>query len=266
MAARAIWTGNLKLGSSSIPVKLYSAVQDHAIRFHILDARTKSRVKQHMVNPDSGEEVPSREIRKGFEVEPGIFVFLDDEELSKLDAAGSRDIEIARFVPSGHISHVWYERPYYLGPDGENDKYFAFVAALQKETKEGVVRWVMRKRTYVGALRASGGYLTLIALKHADEILPEQALPAPKAREITDKEMKMAGELVHALEGEFNLEDYRDEYRDRVLKFVEAKARGKKPRLHAVREKRTTGSLAKDLARSLNSLKRGSHDKERNVA
>jgi DNA end-binding protein Ku len=267
MGARAMWTGNLKLGSSGgIPVKLYSAVQDRAIHFHILDDRTKSRVKQHMVIPDTGEEVPSREIRKGFEVEPGTFVALDEEELAKLEPKASRDIEIMRFVPSGHISHVWYERPYYLGPDGDNGKYFAFVSALEKESKEGVVRWIMRKKAYVGALRTSGDYLTLITLKHADEVVPEGSLPAPKARDLSEKELKMARELVRALEGEFNPEDYRDEYRDRVLEFVQAKARGRKPRLRAVREKKTTDSLAKDLAKSLNSLKRGSHDKESKVA
>jgi DNA end-binding protein Ku len=267
MAARTMWTGNLKLGSSGgIPVKLYSAIQDRAIRFHVLDAKTRSRVKQHMVTPDSGDEVPSGEIRKGFEVEPGTFVALDEEELSKLEPKASRDIEIMRFVPSGHISHVWYDRPYYLGPGGDSGKYFAFVSALEKESKEGVVRWIMRKKAYVGALRTSGDYLTLITLKHADEVVPEGSLPAPKARDLSDKELKMAGELVRALEGEFNPEDYRDEYRDRVLKFVEAKARGKKPRLGSVRRKKTTESLAKDLARSLSSLKRGSHDKERKIA
>src|SRR6185436_8347594 len=117
MAARAIWAGNLKLGSTGLPVKLYSAVQDHSIHFHILDAKTKSRVKQHMVNPETGEEVAAKDIRKGYEVEPGTFVLLDKDELSELEPKASRDIEITRFVPAGHISHLWYDRPYYLGPN-----------------------------------------------------------------------------------------------------------------------------------------------------
>src|SRR5438045_3098360 len=115
MTARAIWSGNLKLGTSGLPVKLYSAVEDRSTHFHILDTKTKSRVKQHMVNPETGEEVPSGEIHKAYEVERGTFVLLDDDELSKLEPKASRDIEITRFVPAGRISHLWYERPYYLG-------------------------------------------------------------------------------------------------------------------------------------------------------
>src|SRR3954464_15673024 len=107
MAARAIWAGTLKIGSSSLPVKLYSAVQDKSVHFHILDAKSKSRVKQHMVNPSGGEEVAKEDIRKGYEVERGTFVVLDDDELSKLEPKPSRDIEVTRFVPTGHISHLW---------------------------------------------------------------------------------------------------------------------------------------------------------------
>src|SRR5262245_42756253 len=104
MAARAIWTGNLKLNSTAIPVKLYSAVEDHSVHFHILDTKTKSRVKQHMVHSETGEEVAPEDITKGYEVEPGTFVLLSADELAELAPKPSRDIEIIRFVPSGHIS------------------------------------------------------------------------------------------------------------------------------------------------------------------
>src|SRR5215467_12983435 len=100
MAARAIWAGALKIGFSSLPVKLYSAVQDKSIHFHILDSKTMSRVKQHMVNPDTGEEVPQEDIRKAYEVERGTFVLVDEDELSKLEPKPSRDIDITRFVPA----------------------------------------------------------------------------------------------------------------------------------------------------------------------
>jgi DNA end-binding protein Ku len=266
MATRAIWTGNLKLDSTILPVKLYSAVEDRSVHFHILEAKTKSRVKQQMVHPETGEDVAREEIRKGYEIEPGTFVLVSADELSKLKPKASRDIEILRFVPAGHISHLWYERPYYLGPNRDNVDYFAFVEALRRDKKEGIVRWVMRNTPYVGALGVNGDYLVLIALKHAEEVLSERDLPVPKARGLTDKELKMAWELVQALEGELKLEQFRDEYRDRVLEFVEAKAKGKRPRLHVVREKAATTSLAGDLAKSLASLKRRKGEKERKVA
>jgi len=263
MAARAMWAGALKVGSSNLPVKLYSAVQDKSIHFHILDAKTKQRVKQHMVNPETGEEVASEDIQKGYEVERGTFVLLDEDELSKLEPKPSRDIEITRFLPAGQISHLWYDRPYYLGPDGDAENYFAFAQALQAENKEGIVRWVMRKKSYVGALRVNGDYLVLLTLRRAEEVLSEQDLPAPHVRGLSTKELKMARQLVAALEGELNFEDFRDEYRDRVLEFINAKAKGRKPKLSVARAKRVTTSLEGDLSKSLAALK---HGQERKVA
>jgi len=131
MAARAIWKGQLKIGTTKVPVKLYSAVQDRTVRFNILDDRNKMRVKQHMIDPDSGEEVASEEIQKGYEVEPGKFVILTEEDLEKIEPPPSRDIEILEFVPQNKISEQWYDRPYYLGPDGDEKEYFALVEALK---------------------------------------------------------------------------------------------------------------------------------------
>ena len=261
MGSRAIWTGQLKLGSASIPVKLYAAVQDQDIHFHILDAKTKTRIHQHMVNPDTGEEVKGKDIQKAYEVEKGKFVVLESEELAKLEPKASRDIETLRFISPDEISPVWYERPYYLGPDRDSEPYFALAAALRNENKEGIARWVMRKKPYVGALIASGDYLMLITLRHAEEVLTPSDLPAPAKVSLSQKELKMAEQLVSALEGEFKPEDFRDEYRDRVLNFINSKARGKKPRLAAARHKKGTTSLADDLKRSLAVLK-----KEKKVA
>jgi len=266
MATRAIWAGNLKFGSVDLPVKLYSAVHDQSIHFHILESKTKTRIKQHMVNPDSGEEVAGGEIQKGYEVERGTFVLLEDKELQTLEPKASRDIEITRFVPNGRVSHLWYDRPYYLGPGADDAAYFAFVEALRSQNREGIARWVMRKKAYVGALRVNGDYLSLITLKHAEEVLSEHELPAPHARGLTEKELKMAEELVRALEGAFDPKEFRDEYRDRVMELIHAKSKGRRPTLHAVKSKRATASLADDLAKSLAALKRGSREKERKIA
>src|SRR2546421_5643277 len=154
MAARAIWKGDLKLNSTKVPVKVYSAVQDRTVRFHILDEKSKTRVKQHMVEPDSGKEITSDEIQKGFEIEPGTFVILDEAELQKLEPEASREIEITQFVPPTEIPPEYFERPYYLGPDGDESAYFDLDEALQNKEREGVERWEMCKQTYVGARRA----------------------------------------------------------------------------------------------------------------
>jgi len=256
MPARAIWKGDLKLDSTRVPVKLYSALQDQTVRFHILDERSKTRVKQHMVDPDSGKEVSNEEIRKGFEVEPGTFVILDEEELESLEPEASREIEITRFVPPNEIAPEFYDRPYYLGPDGDQTAYFALAEALRNKEKEGVARWVMRKQPYVGALRAEGDHLVLFTLRNAEEVLSAKDLPQPAGRAPDKKELSMAKQLVELLKGEFNPKDYQDEYRARVKEFVEKKAKGHAPKLRLVKTKRQAASLDKILSKSIESLKK----------
>jgi len=256
MAARAIWKGELTLNSIKVPVKLYAAVKDQTVRFHILDQKSKTRVKQHMVEPDKGQEVPHEEIQKGFEVEPGTFVILDEEELEKLEPEASREIEITEFLPPKAIPPEYYDRPYYLGPDGDQAAYFALAEALKNKEREGVARWVMRKQPYVGALRVDGDYLMLDTLRHAEEVLSAKDLPRPAGRAPERKELAMAKQLVELLKGEFDPKEFKDEYRERVMEFVEKKGKGHKPRLHLVKSKKKTTSLDKVLSKSIEHLKK----------
>lgn len=256
MAARAIWKGELKIGSSKVPVKLYSAVNDRTVRFHILDERHRKRVKQHMIDPDSQEEVANEEIQKGFEVNPGTFVIITEDDLKSLEPEPSREIEITEFVPPEKVSEQWYERPYYLGPDGDVKAYFALAEALNKRERIGIAHWVMRNKAYVGALRAQDDYLFLFTLRNANEVISARDLPKPAGREPSEKEVNMAKHLVSLLEGEFNPSDYKDEYRERVMEFIEKKAKGRAPRLSAVKTKRQTTSLDSVLAKSIAALKK----------
>jgi DNA end-binding protein Ku len=256
MTARAIWKGNLKLNSTKVPVKLYSAVKSQTVRFHILDVKSKTRVKQHMINSETEEEVAREEIQKGFEVEPGTFVILDEQELADLEPEASREIEFEQFVPPKEIPPEYYDRPYYLAPDGDSTAYFALAQALSNKDKEGVVRWVMRKQPYVGALRAEADHLVLFTLRNAEEVLSAKDLPRPAGRAPDKKELSMAKQLVELLKGEFDPKDYKDEYRARVMDFVEKKAKGHKPRLKLVKPKKKAASLDKVLEKSLAALKK----------
>src|ERR1044072_6730137 len=256
MSARAIWKGELKLSTTRVPVKLYAAVQDQTVRFHILESKSKQRVKQHMVEADSGKEVESKEIQKGFEVEPGTFVILDEEELAQLEPEASREIEITQFLPPSQIPPEYFDRPYYLGPDGDQEAYFALAEALQKKDREGVARWVMRKKPYVGAVRAVDDYLMLFTLRNAEEVLSAKDLPKPSGRAPDKKELAMATQLVDLLKGEFEPKEYKDENRERVMEFVEKKAKGHKPKLKIVKSKKKTTSLDKVLSKSIEALKK----------
>ncbi|MFN2497900.1 MAG: Ku protein [Pyrinomonadaceae bacterium] len=256
MAGRAIWKGELNIGSTKVPVKLYSAVSDRTVRFHLLDDRHLMRVKQHMVSPDSGEEVTNQAIKKGYEVEPGKFVILTDEDLESIEPKPSREIEVTEFVPPQSINQQWYERPYYLGPDGDVQAYFALAAALENREREGIARWVMRNKSYIGALRSQDGYLVLCTLRNAAEVISARELPKPAGRAPSAKELNMAKQLVAMLEGEFNAAEFEDEYRKRVMEFIERKAKGHAPKLKAVKSKGKTTSLDSVLAKSLAALKK----------
>jgi DNA end-binding protein Ku len=258
MGARAIWKSSLKIASETIPVKLYAAVEDRTVHFHVLEKSTMSRITQHMVNPETGQEVLRDQTQWAYEAERGVYVRLTEEDLEKAQPHDSRAIDILRFVPASHIDQQWYDRPYYLGPD-ENDAgaYFALAEVLEREKREGIARWVMRKKQYNGALRSEGGYLMLVTLKFAEEVLTAQDLPRPSGRTPDAKELRMAEQLVSALEDDFRPEDYHDEYRERVMKFIEAKAKGLKPRLRAVARRKEPKSLVASLAASINMAKRG---------
>jgi DNA end-binding protein Ku len=263
VAARAIWKGVIRFADVELPVKLYSAVEDRTVHFNLLDRDAGSRVKQRMVVPSSGDPVPREEIRKGFETRPGEFVVLSDEEVEELSPEASRDIEITRFVPEAEVDHTWYDRPYSLGPDdsGGDDvgrDYFALAEALAKRGREGVARWVMRNKEYVGALRAEGDHLALITLRHPGEVIPADALSPPGGRKLDAKELDMAEQLVDALADDFEPESYADDYRERVMELLEAKAGGETIEVKAPEpEKEESDDLAGALEASLAGLKKG---------
>jgi DNA end-binding protein Ku len=259
VTARAMWKGQITFGTVDVPVKLYSAVRDQSIHFRLLDAKRKEPVRQHMIEADSGDVVENTQTHKAFAAEKGKLVVLEPEELEQAQPKESRDVDVTRFVPEGKITHQWYNRPYWLGPDkGGTEKYFALVAALKHEKREGVAQWVMRKKEYVGALRVEGDYLMLITLRHADEVVPANALTPPEGRDLSRKEIEMAKQLVAALEGDFDISEYKDEYRERVLELVEAKAKGKVIRLPKAKPKKADEPLMGALERSLAAARRKS--------
>ncbi|MDB4972615.1 MAG: ykoV 2 [Myxococcaceae bacterium] len=255
MPARAIWKGVLELGSHKVPVKLYSAVQERGVHFRLLQERTQVPVRQQLVDPSSDEVVPYPEVRKGYAVDQS-FVVLSKEELESLAPEPNREIAVSHFLPTQKLGPEWHVRPYYLGPDGDEEAYFALAQALAAEGREGVAHWVMRGQEYDGALREVDGYLMLITLRHADEIIKQTELPRPEGRAHSDKELTMAEQLIAAYEDVFDPSQYKDEYRDRVLAFVEAKAKGKKPRLKHPVVKHEERDLSSALAKSLAGLKK----------
>lgn len=251
MAARAMWKGVIRFGEAQVPVKLYSAVQDRSVHFRLLHEKDRAPVKQAMVNPETDAIVPYAETRRAYRTDEGSLVMFDKEELEELEPDSGRDIEVIRFMPSHVIDHRWYDRPYYLGPDGSESTYSALAEALGQSGKEGLVRWVMRKKAYVGALRLHRGVPMLMSLRHEEQVVPVEALEPPKGKALDARELDMARQLIGMLEAEFDPREYHDEYRERVLELIEAKRHGKSIKVTPIRRRETSDDLSKALEASL---------------
>jgi DNA end-binding protein Ku len=178
---------------------------------------------------------------------------LTREELDQLEPKPSRDIDVLRFVAPSLVGDAWYDRPYHLGPDEEEKEYFALAEALAEKRGLGIARWVMRKKRYVGALTVLEGYLMMVTLRRADQVL---TLPRIETRpEPEAKELKLAERLVEEISGPFDPTAWQDEYHERVCRLIEAKAKGKKLKLGRPKRRRASSGLAAQLRASLESMK-----------
>jgi DNA end-binding protein Ku len=251
MSARAIWKGNLVLGKQEVPVKMYSAVQDQAVHFHLLHGKDLTPVEQRIVRKDNGREVAKEAQRKAFPLDDQRAVILEAEELETLEPDADRAIRLLRFVPREALADPWFDRPYVLGPDEDDGAYFALAKALGDKDRLGIARWVMRDKTYLGALSVEDGYLRMTTLRRAEQVLAIPDARPDKARTPSDAEIKLAEQLVESITGEFTPEEWQNEYRQRLHKLIEAKAKGTKLRLVTAKPKEATSDLAESLRASL---------------
>ncbi|MBA3267703.1 MAG: Ku protein [Acidimicrobiia bacterium] len=225
---RPIWSGAISFGLVNVPVKLFSAVSSKDVRFHQLDAKSNARVKQKRVSAATGEEVAYEDIVKGYELSPDTYVTITSDELEALDPKATKSIDIEDFVDLDTIDPVYYERPYYLVPDKGGTKAYALLREAMRETnKVGIARVVLRTKQYLAAIRPKGDALVLETMLFADEVVPDDDLDLPREEvEVSEREEKMARQLIDSLSSDFEPGKYRDEYRERVLELIEQKASG----------------------------------------
>jgi DNA end-binding protein Ku len=255
MTARAIWQGTLNIEKHRLTVKLYAAVLDRQIHFHLLHKRDRTRVEQRMVDAGTQRPVRLEETRRVFEAEPGVFVSVTPAEIERSVPEPTREVKISQCVPIQAIEPQLFDRPYYLGPDPDSvTDYFALAEALRTKKTAGIASWVMRKHSYVGALICEQGYLVLNTLRHAEEVIPVSQLEAPPGQPLELKEKKLAEQLIGALSGRFEPDAFGDEYQGRVRALIEAKRTGRKLRVKQVRKRRQEGSLTDSLRASLKGM------------
>ncbi|HEX6023754.1 MAG TPA: Ku protein [Solirubrobacter sp.] len=230
--ARSMWSGAISFGLVNVPIKLYSAVSKKTVRFHQLNGETGSRIQQKRVDSTTGEEVPYENLVKGYELTKDRYVIIQPEELEALDPEKSRTIDIEDFVDLSDIDPVYYDHPYYLVPDkGAAKAYGLLLSAMRETNRVAIARVVLRSKEQLVAIRPDreGRVLMMETMIFADEVVPKEdldGLPEAEELQVSDREVKMAQQLIESLATEFEPERYRDEYREKVLELIEAKAAG----------------------------------------
>jgi DNA end-binding protein Ku len=228
--ARAIWSGAISFGLVNVPVKLYSATSPKTVRFHQLSSKTGARIRQKRVDPSTDEEVPYEDIVKGYEITPDRYVVIEPDELDALDPKATKTIDIEEFVDLDEIDPIYYDHSYYLAPSAGGPKaYRLLLDAMRDSGKVGIGRVVLRSKQQLCALRPTGEVLTLTTMLWGDEVLSPDRLDEIESvndAEASDRELKMAEQLIDSLSGPFQPDKLHDEYRQRVLDLIERKAAG----------------------------------------
>lgn len=224
-----MWSGAVTFGLVSVPVKLFAAVKQKSVRFHLLHDKDGARVREKRVCSAEGTEVSYEHLIKGFELSRGRYVPVKPEELEALDPKATRTIDIEDFVALDEIDPIYYQHSYYLVPDrGGAKPYSLLLETMRRLNKVAIARVVLRTKQYLCALRPMERALMLSTMLYADEVVAPsvlEGLPAASSRP-RERELQMAEQLVRSLVTDFDPKKYHDDYRERVLELIERKSEG----------------------------------------
>jgi DNA end-binding protein Ku len=224
---RAVWSGSLNFGLVTIPIKLYSAVEDHDVALHQVHAADGGRIRYRRVCEICGQTIEMRDIAKAYEAPDGSMVVLDDEDFASLPADRSKEIAVEQFAPAEQIDTLLFDRSYYLEPAAPAAKAYVLLrTTLQQTERVAIVRFALRQRTQLGALRVHDDVLAVQTLRWPDEVrsfeLPEKVAQAS----VTPRELEMAATLVDSYAEDFQPDKFTDEYRDEMQALIDAKIAG----------------------------------------
>jgi DNA end-binding protein Ku len=234
--ARPIWKGSISFGLVNVQVKAFTAVRDHNVHFHQLEKKSGARIRNRKVSEKSDKEVDAADIELGFEIRKGRYVTFDKAELDELRPASTRSIEVTDFVGLAEIDPIYYERTYWLAPDGDQAKqaYQLLLAAMEDRQRVAIGTVVMRNTQYLAAVRPLDGVLAMSTMRFADEIVPRRdvdGLPTRRTKPEA-KAMKMATMLLDSLQADWDPERYHDTFTEELRDRIAAKGSGKKVAAH----------------------------------
>ncbi|MDR3501716.1 MAG: Ku protein [Legionella sp.] len=224
--ARSIWKGDISFGLVSIPVSLFSIEENNEIHFHLLNVKTNSRVRYQRVDEETGKEVPWDEIVKGYEYEKGNYIIVNEKDFEKKSPELFKTIDIEEFVDLNEIDNLYYAKPYYLIPEGKNKKAYVLLReALRKTHKVGVAKTILRTKEYLSLILPHQHSLLLYLIHFKDEIRDEEELNVPKEEtktyKISDKEIKMAVDLINDMSVPWNPDKYHNDYRETLQRWLD---------------------------------------------
>src|SRR5438034_9356850 len=225
---RPIWNGTISFGLVSVPVRMFPATESKELRFHFLDKKDLTPISCERVRRDDRERVDADEIVRGFEIEKGRYVPLDDEDLDRLDIELTHSIDIMDFVDLDEIDPVYFRKAYYLLPaEGAEKPYRLLVRALEETGKVAIAKVVIRNKQHLAAVRPYEDVLLLETMYYSDEVRKPQALDGDLGKpRLQNAEVEMAKSLVENLSDTFEPEKYDDQYRKELLDLIKAKAKG----------------------------------------
>lgn len=226
---RPIWSGAISFGLVNIPIRLYSASEEHRLSFHMLHKTDMSPIGYVKVCKEEGEEVSQADIVKGYEFERGRYVIISDEDLERASPKKTKTIDISDFVLVDEIDSIYFEKPYYLEPDKGADKAYSLLRdALAKSGKVGIAKFVLRNKESLVVIKPMDDLLVIDQMRFSDEIRKPEGLKKPEV-EVQEREMDMAVALIDQLTDTFQPEKYRDTYTDEMLRVINEKVAGKEP-------------------------------------
>lgn len=225
---RAIWKGDISFGLVTIPIQIIPVEEKNDLHFHLLDSRDNARVRYKRVNSETDKEVPWEKIVKGYEYDKGNYIVIDEKAFENASPELYKSIDIEEFVDLEEVDNLYFDKPYYIIPDSKNQKAYVLLReALRKTRKVGVAKVIIRTKEYLSFVMAHDNSLVLYLIHFDEDLRKEDDLKLPdeslKNYKISDREMKMAVDLIEDLSGKWEPEKYHDEYREAMTKWLDQK-------------------------------------------
>jgi DNA end-binding protein Ku len=248
---RALWSGAISFGLVNVPVRMYPAISEKTLHFHLMHEKDASRIRYAKLCAKEEKPVPDDEIVRGYEYRDGEYVFLTDADFAAAEVEGYKLIEISDFVPYDQIDPIAFERTYFLGPVEGAEKVYRLLQRAMADTElAAIATYVFHQQERLGCLRVRGDLIVLERMYFADEVRPDGEI-APKGGRVAKEELAMATSLIERLTGDFDHGKYHDRHRARLERIVNQKRKGKETHVEAPEEPTAPGDLMAALQASL---------------